>query len=221
MTSQTTQNSQSKSVETEAFVSGIVLAAGSSSRMRDFGPKQLLRFNQKTLLDRVLSQALKARLNELILVLGHKADSILETLNEYAPETLRVTIAGDYAQGQSRSLRAGLEAVHESAEAAAILLGDQPDLSASTIDQMTTAWRKKRPRLLRPEYCDKEGQKIPGHPVVICRTVWPLMGRLKGDEGAREIIQRHPSWLTTVLLDGPAPRDVDTHSDWKTWVASH
>lgn len=206
--------------EARTFVSGILLAAGTSTRMQSQTPKQLLEVDHRNLLQTVVEHALAAELDEVIVVLGHRAEEIRRTLNLFDDPRLQIALAEDHRAGQSRSLWTGLEAAHPESKGAAVLLGDQPDLNAATIDGVLAAWRRGRPRLLRPEYQGPGGEKEPSHPVVICRTIWPIMGSLQGDQGAREIIRQHPDWLETLPLPGTAPGDVDTPEDWKAWVAS-
>ncbi|MFP6641633.1 MAG: nucleotidyltransferase family protein [Myxococcota bacterium] len=202
------------------FVSGVILAAGTSSRMQAETPKQLLRVNDRSLLQVVVESALETQLDELIVVLGYRAEDIRGALAPIDDARLHIAVAAEHRAGQSRSLWAGLGATDPQSEAAAVLLGDQPGLDATTIDGVLAAWRSQRPRLLRPEYEGPEGEKRPGHPVVICRTIWPIMGSLRGDLGAREVIRQHPDWLETLPLPGTAPVDVDTAEDWNAWVAS-
>lgn len=202
------------------FVAGLILAAGTSTRMQAGTPKQLLEVDDRTLLQHVVDTALEAQLDELIVVLGHRAEAIREALAPVGDPRLRIALAPEHHEGQSRSLWAGLQAADPQSEAAAVLLGDQPGLQATTIDRVLAAWRRRRSRLLRPEYAGPGAEKRPGHPVVICRTIWPIMGSLRGDLGAREVIRQHPDWLETLCLPGTAPVDVDTAEDWNAWLAS-
>ncbi|MEE3327363.1 MAG: nucleotidyltransferase family protein [Myxococcota bacterium] len=202
------------------FISGVILAAGRSRRMKEQGPKQLLRHEGRTLLEHVVHRATESDLDELIIVLGYRAEAILESLALFAKMPIRVTVAPDFEMGQSRSLDAGLQAADSQAKAAAILLGDQPDLPTATINLARDAWLKRRPLLLRPEYTTSSGGKQPGHPVMICRKIWPIIRRLEGDQGAREIIRTHPDWLEALPLPGAAPQDIDRSEDWKAWVES-
>ena len=65
---------------TNKFLSGLILAAGTSSRMGQ--PKQLLPFRGTILLDWVLTQVEAASaLDEVIVVLGRAADEIGETVD--------------------------------------------------------------------------------------------------------------------------------------------
>ena len=127
--------------------------------MGEQGPKQLLRHKGLTLLERVVQRAAESDLDELIVVLGHEAEEIRQSLALTPSMPLRITVAPDYEKGQSRSLEAGLRRADPRADAAAILLGDQPDLPTATINQARSAWLERRPPLLRPEYGDRGGWK--------------------------------------------------------------
>ncbi len=188
--------------------------------MKEKGPKQLLRVGGQTLLEHVIRAAAESQLDELVVVIGHRAASVLESLQIEVKTPLRISLAPDFEAGQSQALRTGLAAADPRAKAAAILLGDQPDLPATTIDRATEVWLQQRPPLLRPQYASPSGEKQPGHPVVICRKIWPIMESLHGDEGAREVIRTHPEWLETLSLPGPPPVDIDRVEDWKNWVDS-
>ena len=68
------------------FISGLILAAGTSSRMGQ--PKQLLPFRGTILLDWVMAQAESASaLDEVIVVLGRAADEILPRLRTHVPRS--------------------------------------------------------------------------------------------------------------------------------------
>ena len=61
-------------IEVHGFLSGVILAAGASSRMGQ--PKQLLAFGDRCLLQHVVDAAAGSRLDEIIVVLGHRAQDI-------------------------------------------------------------------------------------------------------------------------------------------------
>ena len=62
-------------------VYAIVLAAGISSRMGS--PKQLLPFGEKTILQSVVDVLLSADLDGIVVVLGHRAEAVRESLAIY------------------------------------------------------------------------------------------------------------------------------------------
>lgn len=191
-------------------VAGVILAAGSASRMGQ--PKQLLPLAGRPLLQHVVEAAAMSGLDDVVLVLGHRAEAIRRAID--CPPGVRVVVNPDHAQGQSTSLRLGLGALSPRAAAAAILLGDQPRVGAGLIDRVAAAFQAGTAAVVRPTYCGG-GQRVPGHPVVIARHLWPALDALRGDQGARALIAAHPEWLHEVELDGVAPGDVDTWADYQ------
>lgn len=195
------------------FVSGIILAAGASTRMGR--PKQLLAFGGRCLSQHVIDAAAGSCLDEIIVVLGHRAEEIREALQLPAGRNVRIVVAADFTEGQSASLRAGLRAASASATAAAILLGDQPGIGASLIDRVAGEFLAADAVVARPAYADADGSTCPGHPVFLARRIWPEVEALRGDQGARTLITAHPEWLLEIPIEGNSPADIDTWEDYE------
>jgi len=199
------------------LLSGIILAAGTSTRMGR--PKQLLPLEGRPLLQHVVDAAVACNLDEIILVLGHHVEEIRTAIN--CSSRVRVVVNTEYAEGQSTSLRAGLRAASLHAEAAAVLLGDQPRVTAQRIDCVAAAFANSAASVVRPVYAGVGGHSVPGHPVFLARRVWPDIDKLRGDQGARALLVAHPEWLLEVAIEGEeAPRDVDTWEDYRYSVGS-
>ena len=97
--------------------------------------------------------------------------------------------------GRGASLRCGLAAVGNDAQAAVVVLADGPDLSPAAIDRIVEVWRESGAEVVAATY---DGNR--GHPVLVARPVW---GRIP-DEGARSL----PALLVPCDDLGP-PGDVD------------
>jgi len=195
-----------------AFLSGIILAAGTATRMG--GLKQLLSLEGRPLLQHVVDAAVASCLDEIILVLGHEAEEIRVGIN--TPPRVRTIVNAEYAAGQSTSLRAGLRAASPPAAAAAILLGDQPGVAAPLIDTVAAAFFDSGACVVRPVYREADGRCVPGHPVFWARRVWPEVEALRGDRGGRALLALHPEWLLEIPFEGDAPHDIDTWNDYQS-----
>ena len=97
--------------------------------------------------------------------------------------------------------------------AAAVLLGDQPEVTSAIIDAVVAAFRSSGSPCARPLY-SAAGKAIPGHPVVLARSLWPAIRALRGDRGAGPLLAEHPEWVCEVRVEGTPPIDVDRAEDY-------
>jgi molybdenum cofactor cytidylyltransferase len=186
-------------------VAAIVLAAGEGRRMGSL--KLALRLGTKTLLQHVTEAALAAPVQEVVVVLGHGAAELKGEVP--GDKRLRTVYNPDYAQGQSASLRVGIESLSPQTEAALFLLGDQPLVRPESIAALIDTFRNCRTTLIQPLY-----RGVPGHPVLFARALFPELLQVTGDRGGRDVLIRHREDVAKVDLDLEAPEDVDTKEDY-------
>ena len=188
------------------FVSGLVLAAGASSRLGQ--PKQLLPFGTTTLLGKVVAEARAATaLDEVIVVLGGAAAEVRRQV-DLAGAT--VVENPEFTTGCSSSYRTGLGALDPRAEAVAILLGDQPGVDHTVIDTVVEEWRRTRDPIMLAAYRTREG-----HPLVFARALFDQLVVLQGDKAAWKIVDARRAEIRTVAVDRPHPRDVNTWEEYE------
>ncbi len=186
-------------------VAGIILAAGESSRLGR--PKQLLELDGRAILDIVLANARTSHLGQLVLILGHEANHIAASMDTH---DIDVVVNPDFALGQSTSLRAGLLALDDQVDAALVLLGDQPQVSAATIDALVTASKANPATIVQPLYGG-----VPGNPALFKRPSFVELLAIDGDRGARDVIRRKGDAVLRVPFPGlTPPLDVDTVEDY-------
>jgi molybdenum cofactor cytidylyltransferase len=190
------------------MITGVVLAAGTSSRLRGGRPKQLLELADRPLVQHAVDAAAAAGLDEIVVVTGHEADDVEGALT--LPPNGRAVRNQAFAQGMAGSLRIGLDAADRASEAAVILLADQPGVSADAIRSVVAAFRRSGSPFVLATYRDRSG-----HPIVIGKDAWSLLQQLEGDVGAREVIAAHPELVVSVEVGGPVPADVDTWEDYE------
>jgi molybdenum cofactor cytidylyltransferase len=189
-------------------VAGIVLAAGSSSRMGR--PKMLLPIGGGTLLSGVARALLDAGLARVVVVLGHEADAVRRQAALPPDERLEVVVNDDWPSGMASSLRRGLDACAD-AEAAMVALGDQPGITAERVRRIVAAWRPGG-SLVLPVHGGRAG-----HPVLFGRRLWPELRGLQGDVGGREVVRRHLAEAVQVPAEPLA--DLDTEEDLQRHLA--
>jgi molybdenum cofactor cytidylyltransferase len=187
-------------------ITGVVLAAGTSSRMGR--PKQLLDLGGKPILQHVLEAAEAAPLDEVVVVVGHRADEILEAL--LLPSNARTVLNPEFAGGQSTSLAAGLRSASAASLAAVVLLGDVPGIRPDAVRAVIDEFRHGHGPVVQATYGGR-----PSHPVLLARSVWPELEGSTGDEGARGLLAREPGLVTLIEVGGDPPEDVDTEQDYR------
>lgn len=170
---------------------GIILAAGASSRMGT--SKALLQYQGETFLAR-LQRLMRSVCRDVITVGRPDAPFRCDVVN---PEPER---------GMLSSLQCGLGAVPIISDAVAFSLVDLPALSEATLRRLVIGWKGELLRI--PQY---EGRR--GHPVVMAQA---LVAEFLAETGtAKDVIARHSA--STVYIDVADPgvvEDVDTRDDY-------
>jgi CTP:molybdopterin cytidylyltransferase MocA len=182
-------------------IGGIVLAAGEGRRFG--GPKQLARLRDRPLLEYAIeAQSRVPAIERIVVVLGAYAERVRRDLDFLDAEPL---VCEQWAEGQAASLRAGLDQLAD-AEAVIVTLGDQPGITPQVVAMMVDCADSSAPAA-RAVY---EGR--PGHPVLIKRALFPLLQDLRGDVGARLVLER----VSTREVEAAhlcSPHDIDTRED--------
>jgi molybdenum cofactor cytidylyltransferase len=190
-------------------VAGLVLAAGASTRMGT--PKQLLPAGNTSLLDRVLTQTLRSRLDHVVLVLGFKANEVRRRIRSgRGSPRLEIIENRDYEKGISSSIITGLSRVEKNYDHVMILLGDMPYITSKVINHLLSGYLKSGLPL--------GALKVRGrrsHPVIMGRAFFPALHGLAGDRGAKDLFTSHPDQVCLVELgEDYDDADIDTYEDY-------
>jgi len=185
-------------------VAGVVLAAGSGSRMGQ--PKQVLRWRGKPLVRHVVETGLLAGLDPLVVVTGAHRDAVRAALKGLPVEWAHNAA---WTEGQSGSVRTGVQALPPQVGAAVFLLADQPHIPPTLIAALVAEHRRTQAPIIAPQ---ADGRRA--NPVLFDRVTFPDLCALQGDTGGRAIFARFPlrylPWLDERIL-----LDVDTMADWE------
>jgi molybdenum cofactor cytidylyltransferase len=142
-------------------------------------------------------------------VLGNHADEIKANLNN---GRYQVVVNNKWQEGMASSIRCGLNAVNENhpdTDAVIIILCDQPYVSASLLNDIISKHRDTGKPIVASTYNDTHGV-----PALFHKKIFAELMHLKGDTGARSIIQKHPDDLA--LINFPQGNiDIDTMADYE------
>lgn len=186
-------------------VAGVVLAAGSSSRMGS--NKLLLELAGETLLRRAARRALAAGLDPVLVVLGHDAE---RARSELSGLSCRAVVNADHARGMNTSLGVGLGAVPVEAVAAVVALADMPLVTVDMLAELVRRYRASTAPLVVSDY---GGTVAP--PVLYDRALFHELQGLEGDGGGRRAVERRRgealavSWPAEALVDLDEPADYE------------
>lgn len=183
-------------------IAALVLAAGASTRMGDAN-KLLCEVDGVAMVRRAVNAALASRCASVHVVTGHQADAVEAALVGLDVACVRNP---DHATGMASSLRAGLAALPAEADAAVVVLGDMPQVSAVLIDRLIAAWDPRAAHIVAPA---RDGRR--GNPILWPRALIGEMAQVSGDVGARGLLRKHADRLRLVAWEDDAIfADVDT-----------
>ncbi|MFC1994271.1 molybdenum cofactor cytidylyltransferase [Chloroflexota bacterium] len=187
------------------MVSAIILAAGESKRMGK--PKLLLRFGCSTILERTMDNLLNSNADEIIVVLGYKAQEMKSLI---ANRPVTTAINPNYHKGMGTSIATGLRVISDRTQGVMLALADQPRVSSQIIDQIIKAFIGHSKGITIPV---NNGRR--GHPVVFDIKYKSELLRLTGDIGGRAIIDRYPDDILEVDVNCACIcTDIDTIADY-------
>lgn len=184
-------------------VSAIVLAAGESKRMAGRN-KLLLPLEEKTIVECAVDAILEARVDDVIVVLGHEAAAIQKVLQKRA---LRFTFNPNFRGGMASSIQAGVAALAPSAQTVMIALADQPLITTAEINFLIAEFARATEKSIGvPTF---NGQR--GNPVLFDLRYREELLALQGEVGGKSILARHPEAILEVALPaGNILVDADT-----------
>jgi molybdenum cofactor cytidylyltransferase len=174
-------------------VPAIVLAAGASRRLGR--PKQLLLYNDETLLGRAIRLARESGANPIVVVLGayHQLIRDAVALGHAMP------ILNDrWEQGIGTSIHAGLSALDADVEGCLIMTCDQPRLTPAHLCALLQAFATQtEPSIAASAYAE-----IIGIPAVFPRAMFGELLALRGDKGARSLLMAPQCAMLTIPFAG-------------------
>lgn len=185
----------------------VILAAGSSSRLGH--SKQLVPYQDTTLLQHVIDIADSFDFASSVLVLGAKREQIRKATdlgkfkvldNEHWPEG----IASSIRLGVSESIK-----LNDSLDSMLFLLSDQPFVTPELIEKLIASHKNGKRRITACSY-----KQTVGVPAIFEKSFFPSLMELTGDVGARKIMLRNSEEVEEVAFQ-KGHIDIDTREDYE------
>ena len=188
-------------------VGALVLAAGMSTRAGSIN-KLLHLYHGEPLILHVVRTVIASCVTETLVVLGHEAKQVEAAI---AGNPIGVLHNSQYQQGIATSLVLGISHLHEY-DAVVVCLGDMPHVTPDAINTLVDAMTRHRQKsFFIPVF---HGNR--GNPVLITKDRYDEVSDLKGDSGARKLIQRLPQLTHEVPINSKGVReDFDTPEQLK------
>jgi molybdenum cofactor cytidylyltransferase len=178
----------------------VILAAGAATRMGS--TKQLLQFRGRTLVEGAIFEAQQAGFVPVVVVLGARADEVGQAVARTSAETV---VNHNWASGMGSSIKAGMAKIPPDVEGVAILLSDQPFVTAEHLSQMALLFRSP---ILAARYAGTVGV-----PALFRREVFATLQQMPDDAGARDLLRGGD--VAVEPFDLPeAATDIDTPADF-------
>jgi len=184
----------------------VLLAAGASSRLGK--PKQLLLYKGKTLLQQGVQVAIDSGEKPIVAVLGANAELLMKQLDT---EAIVLAINEKWAEGIAASIRCGLQKLFEIApavNAVIIMVCDQPFVTAKLLNDLVAKYLETGSPIIASKY-----ENGLGTPALFDKTIFASLLLLKGDAGAKRIMNENPERVSVVNF--PLGNiDIDTEEDY-------
>lgn len=194
------------------MISAIVLAAGESRRMGC--QKLLLPFGRATIISHIVDQVLQSCVDQVVVVVGRHGNRIAD---ELAPRSVTVVTNAEYASGMLSSVRCGLQALPENCQAAMLVLGDQPMITASLLNDLVEAFCASDKGILVPLHGSRRG-----HPIVFSSRYCTEILSEFDDVGLRGLLHAHPDDTAELIVPTPdVLSDVDYPEEYGLAVRIH
>jgi molybdenum cofactor cytidylyltransferase len=199
--SQTFAKRASRDVRCPLFC--VVLAAGASRR---FGStKQLAEFQGQPLVTRAVRLAEELTAQCSLLVAGNEWRRVAAAC---APLAGYLVVNPEFNRGLGESIAAGVAVVAHTAKGVLLLLADQPLIEAAHLGAMRDRWQATPECIVASEF-----QGILAPPVLFPASCFAELAALRGDNGARPVLQKHASRVIR-LPCASAAVDIDLPADF-------
>jgi len=185
----------------------VIMAAGESRRMGR--PKQLLSFEGIPLIQKAIDTAISTQLTPIVLVLGAFEKEIKSALGLHA---ITIIENPQWETGMAGSLVIGLQTIQQinpAIDGVIFMVCDQPFVTKDVLEALINLQAETG---FDATACTYQGKM--GTPALLLSAYFNKLLQLKGDTGARKILQENSEKVALVNFDAGI-FDIDTPEDFQ------
>ena len=157
-------------------ISGLIVAAGLSSRMNDFKP--LMKIENKPLIINTINSLRRCGIKDINIVVGHRGNDIEKCVENQNVNTIYNNSYNSTFMYDS--FKIGLNKIKDNCDGIIFLPGDVGFVSRYTIDLLINEISKKESKIVYPVYKSKVG-----HPPVISSKCFDYLLNYNGENGLK------------------------------------
>jgi molybdenum cofactor cytidylyltransferase len=137
-------------------------------------------------------------------VFGYEAKKMKSEISDLQVD---IVLNPHWQNGISTSIRSGIQSLESNIDAAIIVLCDQPKLSTAILNTLIDTYISTRASIVTCTYAGTVGV-----PTLYDRRIFPELLVLRGDNGAKPIIERYAAERIEIDFSG-GEVDIDTIAD--------
>jgi len=145
----------------------------------------------------------------VIVVLGANAEHLEKEIED---KKIHISLNKEWSEGMASSVRCGINTlthIAPASDAAIIMVCDQPFVTSDLLNELIVTQGNTGKSIVTSQY-----EAAIGPPALFHKTVFPELLELKGDAGARKIVEQRRSDIATVSFS-KGIIDIDTEEDYK------
>ena len=190
----------------KSIIKKIILAAGLSKR---YGLKNKLtqHINNKPIINCLMDKLLSIYdTSELLIVTGYEHETIINLINN---SDIEYIFNNDYKKGIGTSISTGIRELDKTIRGVMIIPADMPIISTKDLIKLQNKFIELNcSKVIFPKYKSQVG-----NPVILPKKYFNILEGLKGDFGAKSLINKTD--IITVNTDIGTIFDIDTVSNLK------
>jgi molybdenum cofactor cytidylyltransferase len=189
-------------------ITGVILAAGTSSRMGSIN-KLFLTYKSHTIIEEVVEQLSNSKVDNILIVTGFDNTRIERLPICSLTDRIRCIHNSNYHLGRLESVGRAIREIDGQADAALFTVGDKPGVTSDLIDKAIDRFVEYLPAIL---YVETPSGR--GHPIVFSKEVFGDLMHLQGDHAGDELLAKYRDHVVK-LRDETEQIDVDTEADYR------